>query len=207
MLLLCDWLKTVIKKTKHSSVRANGIKNSSVYISYTIRLFCCPPLHQTAEQALTFEVGEDFKKMEGQQKDDGHRNAEMCPRVTDPAYWGQCCHCHAANLCINDLYDGTEHSLSKFVDRVADMPDGRATPHRDLVWIKNQRGHLRSSKRWNAKSCTWGGMTLCTRTCHGLRGWEAALQWRARSPGGRQADQKPAMQPQSKEGLQNPGLH
>lgn len=32
------------------------------------------------------EVGEDFKKVEGEQKDDGHRDAEMCPRVTYPAY-------------------------------------------------------------------------------------------------------------------------
>lgn len=33
------------------------------------------------------EVREDFKKVEGEQKDDGHRHTEMCPRVTDPAYW------------------------------------------------------------------------------------------------------------------------
>lgn len=33
------------------------------------------------------EVGEDFKKVEGEQKkDDGHRDAAMCPRVTEPAY-------------------------------------------------------------------------------------------------------------------------
>ena len=105
--------------------------------------------------------------------------------VTSKVPWGLIPRPVQFNIFIKYLDDRTECTLNKFGDdkdlgRVTDTPEVCvAIRGIQSGWRYGQPGTSLCSAKGNVKSCTWGGIILCTGTHWGLTSWKIAWQSKA----------------------------